>query len=155
MVPNKFCLVILSENEDVNVREMFFSFCKKFRINRFEPNFCIRSSQKSVEEKVNLSKYHLFLSVVENKMDEVRLYGQEQCYKSSGPSQENIRPKPPGPAGQKLAARSQNLQHWSGKFSIFASKRPQRKITLTYRCFVWSCKYSFFCQRTFGVNFSG
>ena len=80
MVPNKFCLVILSENEDVNVREMFSSFCKKFRINRFEPNFCIRSSQKSVEEKVNLSKYHLFLSVVENKMDEVRLYGQEQCY---------------------------------------------------------------------------
>ena len=77
IVPKKFALVVLKENEDVDLKNIFSLFCEKFRINRFEQNFTIRSSLKSVEEKVNLSKYHLFLSVVENKMDEVRLYGQE------------------------------------------------------------------------------
>ena len=77
IVPKKFSLVVLKENEEIDLKNIFSVFCEKFRINRFEQNFTIRSSLKSVEEKVNLSKYHLFLSVVENKMDEVRLYGQE------------------------------------------------------------------------------
>ena len=53
------------------------NFCEKFNIHRFENNLTIRSFTKSVEEKVNLSKYHLFLSVAENNVDEVKLYNEE------------------------------------------------------------------------------
>lgn len=75
VVPTKFAITIKSEFTDLTT--ILKKFCKKFHLHRFENTLCVRSFTKSVEEKVNISKYHLFLCVAENNIDEVKLYNEE------------------------------------------------------------------------------
>jgi hypothetical protein len=63
----------------MDLKIIVHKLCQKFQFGRFEKEKKVRSFTKLIEAEVNLSKYHLFLTVAENNIEEVKMYHDENA----------------------------------------------------------------------------